>query len=300
MTAPGLRYRALVLASALLFSTGGAAIKSAGLTGWQIACFRSGVAAAVLLLALPEARRAWSWRMVPVAAAYAATLVTFVLANRLTTAADAIFLQATAPLYILLLGPLLLREPIHRADLLYMAAVLAGMALFFAGTEQSVTSAPDPRRGNLLGAASGLFFALMLVGLRWLSRRGTGDAGIATVALGNTLACLAALPMALPVAGGGVRDLAIILYLGVVQIGAAYVCLTRGMRHVPAVESATLLMLEPAMNPVWTWMVHGERPGRWALAGGVVILSSTLANTWRKSLAAAAGKTIPPGPPPAH
>ena len=125
MASSPLRNRLLLFTAALLFSTGGAAIKAATLTGWQVACFRSGVAAAVLLAVLPEARRAWSWRIVPVAAAYAATLITFVLANRLTTSANAIFLQSTAPLYLLLLSPLLLREPIHRADLLYMAAVVA-------------------------------------------------------------------------------------------------------------------------------------------------------------------------------
>src|SRR5882757_6139199 len=121
------RNRFLIFAAAFLFSTGGAAIKAATLTGWQVASFRSGVAAAVLLLVLPEARRGWSWRIVPVAVAYAGTLITFVLANRLTTAADAIFLQSTAPLYLLLLGPLLLREPIRRADVFYIVAVLAGM-----------------------------------------------------------------------------------------------------------------------------------------------------------------------------
>ena len=80
----------------------------------------------------------------------------------------------------------------------------------------------------------------------------------------------------------GAEDVAVILYLGVVQIGIAYACLTRAMRHVPAVEAATLLMVEPAMNPVWTWLVDGERPAAWSLAGGAVILSATLANTWRQ------------------
>ena len=282
MTRPALRHRALLLAAAALFSTGGAAIKSASLTGWQIACFRSAVAAAVLLAVLPEARRGWRWRMVPVAAAYAATLITFVLANRLTTAADAIFLQSTAPLYLLLLGPLLLREPSRRADFLYIAAVLAGMAVFFLGTEPALGTAPDPRKGNLIAAASALAYASMLAGLRWLSRRGNLDAAVATVALGNILAGVAALPLALPVAAVTGHNLAIILYLGVVQIGVAYFCLTRAMGHVPALQAATLLMVEPALNPLWTWLVHGERPGAWPLAGGAVILGATLANTWRQ------------------
>src|SRR5579872_2166675 len=120
MESSPLKSRLLIITAALLFSTGGAAIKAATLTGWQIACSRSAVAAVVLLVALPEARRGWTWRMIPVSMAYAATLITFVLANRLTTSADAIFLQSTAPLYLLLLGPWLLHEPIRRADLIFM------------------------------------------------------------------------------------------------------------------------------------------------------------------------------------
>jgi DME family drug/metabolite transporter len=285
---PALRYRILLLTAALLFSTGGAAIKSATLTGWQIACSRSGVAAVVLLLALPEARRSWSWRIVPVSGAYAATLITFVIANRLTTAANAIFLQSTAPLYMLLLSPLVLRERIRGADVLYMLAVLTGMAVFFVGNEAAVATAPEPRAGNIVAAASGLSFACMLVGLRWLSRLKGADAAVRTVALGNLVACAAAMPMALPFGAATAHNVLVILYLGVVQIGVAYVCLTRAIGHVPAVEAATLLMAEPAMNPVWTWLVHGERPGAWALAGGAVILLATLANTWRQSRAAAA------------
>lgn len=270
----------LLLAAGLLFSTGGAAIKAASLTGWQVASFRSGVAALVLLAVLPNARRQWHWRMLPVAAAYAATLVLFVLANRLTTSANAIFLQATAPLYVLLLGPFLLHEPIRRADLCYMLAVGAGLVLFFAGRDTAVVTAPDPPRGNLLALGSGVTYALMLAGLRWHGRRGGEDSGIATVAAGNLIAFAAALPMALPVHAFSARDAAVVLYLGVAQVGLAYWCLTRAIRHVPAFEATTMLQIEPAMNPVWTWLAYGERPTLWALAGGAVIVSATLVNTW--------------------
>ena len=274
------RNRLLLVSAALLFSTGGAAIKAASLTGWQVASFRSGVAALVLLAALPSARRWFRWRMLPVAAAYAATLILFVLANRLTTSANAIFLQATAPLYVLLLGPFLLREPIRRADLFYILAVGAGLALFFAGRDTVAATAPDPSRGNLLALASGVTYALMLVGLRWHGRQGGEDSGIATVVAGNLMAFLAALPMALPLHAFAARDAAVILYLGAAQVGLAYWCLTRAIRHVPAFEATTMLQLEPAMSPVWTWLAYAERPTSWALAGGAVIVSATLVNTW--------------------
>ena len=268
------------MAAGLLFSTGGAAIKAASLTGWQVASFRSGLAAVVLLAALPNARRQWHWRMLPVSVAYAATLILFVLANRLTTSANAIFLQATAPLYVLLLGPFLLREPIRRADLFYILAVGAGLVLFFAGRDTVAVTAPDPPRGNMLALASGVTYALMLAGLRWHGRQGGGDSGLATVVAGNLIAFAAALPMAIPLREFSARDAAVILYLGAAQVGLAYWCLTRAIRHVPAFEATTMLQLEPAMNPVWSWLAHGERPTTWVLAGGAVIVSATLLNTW--------------------
>lgn len=276
------RSRLLLLAAAVLFSTGGAAFKATTLSGWQVASFRAGIAALVLL-ALPEARRGWRWSIVPIAVTYAATLILFVVANRLTTAANAIFLQSTAPLYVLLLGPLLLHERIRGSDVAYMMAVLGGITLFFVGAEATSATAPDPHRGNLVALASGPTYALTLVGLRWLARRGQGDSALAATTLGNVLACVAVLPLALPVRGGGAIDVAVLLYLGVFQVGLAYVCLTRGIRYVPGVEATTLLIAEPVMSPVWAWLVHGERPGAWALAGGGVIVAATLVNTWRNA-----------------
>ena len=292
MHASPVRNRLLLVLTAVLFSTGGVAIKAAALSGWQIASFRSAVAAAALLVLLPEARRGWAWRMAPVSAAYAATLVAFVLATRLTTAANAIFLQSTAPLYVLLLAPWLLGEKVRRSDTAYIVAIVGGLALFFVAREPAVATAPSPREGNLLALGSGVFYALMLVGLRWLGRGRAGNPALATVAMGNLLAFLAALPMALgaraaaPVAS--TTNVAVILYLGVAQIGLAYFCLTRAIRHVTAFEATAILLIEPALNPVWVWLVHGEKPGVWALAGGVLILSATLLNTWTQTAAASA------------
>ncbi len=281
----------MLVAAAALFSTGGAAIKAATLTGFQIASLRSGIAAVFLLCVIPETRRGWSVRMAPVAAAYAATLVLFVLSNRLTTAANAIFLQSASPLYLLLLGPLLLHEPIRRRDVIFLLAVVCGVTLVFVGAQHAAASAPDPMRGNVLGAASGLTYALMLAGLRWLARKGEGGNAIATAAVGNLAACIAVLPWALPFAAVGFTDAAVLLYLGCFQIGVAYLLLTRGIRYVPAVEATTLLMAEPALSPVWTWIVHGETPGGWAIAGGTVILSATLWNTLRDRWSSARRKS---------
>src|SRR5215210_2334918 len=148
-----------LLGAAFLFSTGGAAIKAADFTGWQIASFRSGIAAVALWLMTPAARRGWTWQAALVGVAYAGCLTLFVLANRLTTAANTIFLQSTAPLYLLVLAPWLLKEPVRREDLGFMLIVAAGLALFFVGVEQPRVTAPDPERGNLLAVASGFCWA---------------------------------------------------------------------------------------------------------------------------------------------
>jgi drug/metabolite transporter, DME family len=290
MESSPLRNRLLLVAAAVLFSTGGAGIKAAALTGWQVACFRSAVAAVAMFLVLPETRRGLSWRLAPVSAAYAATLILFVLSTRMTTAANAIFLQDTAPLYVLLLGPLLLREPLRRSDVLFILAIVAGMSLFGVGTEHAQASAPSPRAGNICALASGVTWAFTLTGLRWLARRPPAGAGMAAAAAGNALAFAIALPMAFPVSHVGWSAAPVILYLGIFQIGLAYFCLTRAVRHVTAFEATSVLLLEPALNPVWVWFFRGERPGAWPLAGGAVILLATLTNAWRQTRSPAADR----------
>lgn len=273
--------RLQLLGAALLFSTGGAAIKATTLTAWQVAGFRSAVAALAIVLLVPAARRGWTWHVVPVGIAYAATLTLFVTANKLTTSANAIFLQGTAPLYMLAFGPLLLKEHVRRRDLAFMAPVVLGLTLFFVGSEAPVDTAPNPGLGNLLAAGSGATWALTLVGLRWMGNRAGGEgSAIPTVVAGNLIAFLACLPLSLPVVSAGTGDWVAVAYLGVFQIGAAYLLLTAGIRHVPALEASVLLLLEPALNPVWAWLVHGETPGPWSILGGVLILGATLARTF--------------------
>jgi DME family drug/metabolite transporter len=274
-------HRLQLLGAALLFSTGGAAIKATTLTAWQVAGFRSAVAALAIFLLVPAARRGWTWHVVPVGVAYAATLVLFVSANKLTTSANAIFLQSTAPLYMLAFGPLLLKEAVRRRDLVFMAPVVLGLLLFFVGSQAPVDTAPNPGLGNLLAVGSGATWALTLVGLRWMGNRAGGEgSALPTVVAGNLIAFLACLPLSLPVVDAGTVDWLAIAYLGVFQIGAAYLLLTAGIRHVPALEASVLLLLEPALNPVWAWLVHGETPGPWPILGGVLILGATLLRTF--------------------
>ncbi|MBI3270434.1 MAG: DMT family transporter [Planctomycetes bacterium] len=293
---PRLLPRLQVFAAALLFSTGGTAIKATQLTAGQIASFRAGIAALALPLLLPAARRGWTRRTATVAVAYAAMVTLFVASNKLTTAANAIFLQSTSPFYLLLLGPWLLREPIRRRDLGFLAAVAGGLLLFFVGSERPVATAPDPLRGNALALLSGLAWALTVIGLRWVERAeggGAEGAGIAAVAAGNVIAFLAGLPWALPVAAAAPRDWAVLVYLGVVQIGIAYACLTSALRRLPALEVSSLLLLEPAISPVWAWLALGEVPGAWSLAGGALIVGAALARTLADARAAQPAPAAP-------
>jgi DME family drug/metabolite transporter len=274
------RYRLLLLAAAFLFSTGGAAIKACSLTSWQIACFRSGIAALSVALFMPEARRIWRPRIFLVGMAYAATLVFYVLANKLTTAAQAIFLQSTAPLYLLFLAPLVLRERIRRSELAMVAVVAMGAVLLLFGEQNVAATAPNPVKGNWLGLCSGVCWALTMTGFRWLGKHGgEAESPAAVVVAGNLLAFAVCLPMALPVLSARAIDVGVVGYLGVVQIGLAYMAVTRSIRHVAAVEATTLLLLEPVLNPVWTWVLQGERMSATTMSGGALIVGAILGST---------------------
>lgn len=279
--------RLFLFAAALLFSTGGAAIKACSLSSWQVAGFRSGIATVVLYTLLPGARPSgkpgWTWRTWLIGLAYAATMILFVLANKLTTSANAIFLQSTAPLYLLLLGPLVLREPIRKVDLAVISTLAGGAALLLLGSETAGSTAPDPSRGNLAAVAAGVMWALTITGLRWMGKRSDRtDSSAAIVIAGNFIAFCVCLPAAIPVEAASFTDVAVLLYLGIFQVSLAYVFLTRSLREVPGLEAATLLLIEPVFNPIWTWIIHGERPAGFALLGGFLIISAAFAGTvWR-------------------
>jgi drug/metabolite transporter, DME family len=277
-TVPTLSHpRLLALAAAALFSTGGTAIKLCAFGPMQVASLRCAFAAAALAVLVPETRRRVNGRVALVAAAYALQSLLFATSNKFTPAASAIFLQSTSPLYVLLLSPLLLGEKARARDAVFLAALAAGLAMFFVGLDAPRETATDPLRGNLLAVGSGVGWALTILGLRWLGRTGDGGPadGIQATFLGNVLAAAIALPWALPVPEGGVRDWALVVFLGVVQIALAYMCLTRAARGVPAVELSLLLLLEPVLSSLWAWIKLGETPGTWSVAGAATILAAT-------------------------
>lgn len=273
--------RLQLIAAALLFSTGGMAIKACHLTSWQIANARCLVALLALVLLLPEARRPIRPRAWLVGLAFAATLILFSLANKATTSANAIFLQSVAPLYLVPLAPLLLKEKIKARDLVLVAFLALGLGLLLAGDDAASATAPAPGRGNLLAAISGLTWAFTVIGLRSLAKSGgKGDnTAIPAVIAGNLLGFAITLPMALPIATSAPSDWGWILYLGTFQIGMAYWLVTRAVAAVPAFEASLLLLFEPLFNPIWTFLMHGEVPSTLAMAGGAIILAATTVKT---------------------
>lgn len=271
-----------VLLAAALFASGGALLKMCEFPSLQRAGTRAAIAAATIFLLLPAARRLPNARILRLAPAYFGATCLFVVANSLTTAANAIFLQSAAPLWLVLFAPWLLHEPITRRDLCVLAGVGVGMALFFVAPTEAVATAPDPRLGDWIAIASGVSWALLLLGMRWLSRTG-GDEAPAAIAWGNLLTCPLALAL-MPVVGqapiaGSVQDWIVIVALGTLQVGLAYVMLIRGIAGVPAVRASLLLMIEPALNPAIAFLVHGETPHPLAIAGGGVILATVTANS---------------------
>src|SRR5262245_56538775 len=267
--------RLQVFAAAILFSTGGAGIKAAAFTGLQVSALRSGIAA-ILLIAVLRGRMVLSPAMCATGVVYAATVTLFALSTKLTTAANAIFLQATAPLYLLLLGPVILSERFRARDVGFLAGVATGLVLCVIGQPVPTTTAPDPATGNLLAVVCSVTWALTLLGLRYLQRdHAHTGVGLTAVALGNLFASLAAMPFALPLPSASLVEWATIAYLGICQIALAYVFLTAAMRVLPALEVSLLLLIEPVLNPTWTWLIRGEQPGAYTIIGGGIIIAAT-------------------------
>ena len=283
LVAPMGSARWMLVAAALLFSTGGAAIKWTSLAGWQVAGGRSAVAVVALLVLLREARRFPSALQWGVGLAQAAALVLFALANKLTTSANSIFLQSTAPVWILLAAPLVLKERATRRDLVFLAAMVAGLLVVFFGEQESQATAPDPAAGNMLALLSGVAWAAAMIGLRALAARTPSDAGgagrsnpaLGALVAGNAIAAICGLAMAEMPPTVAAADVAVVLYLGLFQVGLAYLCVVRGLAKVGALEASLLLLLEPVLNPVFAWLVHGERLGTGTWIGGAILLGAT-------------------------
>lgn len=261
----------LVAAAALLWSSSGLFIKALPQSAAQIVFFRSLVAAATILLVLRVRRERAPLRLDPLtlaaAVSYAGLLAFFVAGTKLTTAANAIFLQFTAPIYLVFLEPWVFNRRLAPRDLAAVLLCLGGIGLFFVGKLEAGHLA-----GNLLGLASGLCLALFTLAMKVKREREPGTDPIGAAVLGNLLVALLFAAFALPGFTANLPQAAALLYLGVFQIGIAYLLFNAGMRHLSATASVVVATLEAVLNPVWVFLGIGERPSAWALLGGAVVV----------------------------
>lgn len=268
----------LILVAAVLWSSGGLFIKSVSLDGYGVSLWRSAFAALTLLIfyrrVVPrEVRRASRWlspQIFITAVVYAALLVLFVLATKLTTSANAIFLQFTAPIYVLFFEPILNKTKIKASDIITVLITIGAMVLFFLGKFDS-----NAVLGNILALASGIFFAAYTL---LLKHEKTGEAGMwQSVIVGHIIIVIAMTALT----GIGITspvpydlaDVGMLVFLGVMQIGVPYSLFTIGIHSVSALDALLLCMLEPVLNPVWVFLGKNEIPGIWALTGGAIILA---------------------------
>ena len=260
-----------VFAAAFLWSTGGLFIKWTTLSGLELSCWRSFFA--ILTVAFFTRHEGFGINRLTAVASflYAVLLILFVLATKTTTAANAIFLQYTAPVYLLILELIIYKEKFRSRDLFTVLVCVGGMALFFVGQLR-----PQDVTGNLLALASGFCFALYFLSLRHPRAREVNRAS--SVIYGNTLAVLMTLPWGLSVVNTITGpDLLAAAYLGVIQLGIAYTLFTYGMAHgVRSLDAGIICYIEPVLNPVWVFLVLGEKPSSWALLGGLIIIAAVI------------------------
>jgi drug/metabolite transporter (DMT)-like permease len=274
ITKPGIPPLVLVLGAAILWSTGGLFIKATSLSAFELSFGRSLLAAITIAIVTRHEGFGLNRISAVTSILYAALLILFVLATKLTTAANAIFLQYTAPVYVLILEPLFYKEKFRRRDLVTVAVCLAGMSLFFVGKLR-----PQDVDGNLVALASGVCFALFFLLLRHSRAREVNRASSAIY--GNLIVVLICGPAFLGAMRRGIRlsDFACIAYLGIIQIGVAYILFTGAMaRGLRSLDASIVGYIEPVLNPVWVFLFIGERPSGWAILGGAIIIASVLAH----------------------
>lgn len=254
----------LLIITATLWSLGGLLIKLINWNPLAIAGTRSIISAIVIWVYLKKPRITWSKPQLGATLAYVATVIFFVTATKMTTAANAILLQFTAPIYVTLLSPWLLKEKTRLIDWLTVLTVLGGMALFFFDNLSLHNIL-----GNLIAAASGISFAFFTLFMR-MQKNGSP---LESVFLGNIITSIICLPFMFQT-GPGTTGWIFLTILGVLQLSIPYILYSKAIKHVSAIDAILIPVIEPLLNPVWVFLFLGETPGSWALIGGVIVLAA--------------------------
>ena len=252
--------------AAVLWSTSGLFVK---ILDWQpvsILAGRSFFAAIVFLIYLRRIPTRFSLWQLLAALMFILTQFLFITSTKLTTAANSIFLQYTMPIYVVLLAYWFLGEKPSRTDYISMFVIFLGLMLFF-GDELST----EGLYGNLLAILSGVTGALMMVSFRAQKNGNPAESNLIAFLFTATLG----FPFVLKETWT-VNSILILAFLGIVQIGFAFIFFTKGIKHIPALEANLIGMLEPVLNPIWVFLFYGESMGRFALIGGLVVLGGVI------------------------
>jgi len=254
-----------LVAAAVLWSLGGVFIKEVEWNPMAIAGMRSAFASVLMWAVLRKPRFTWSRDQVLCAAAYAVTVILFVIANKLTTAANAILLQYTAPIYVAVFGFLVLKEKTTRLDWITIIITVGGMTLFFADSL-------DARGllGNILAVIDGMTFGAVILLMRKLKDSGSMDA----ILLGNIFTAAVGIPFMFQSYPPSSSTVLTLMLMGVVQLGLPYILFALAIKSVSALDAALIPVIEPVLNPIWVFLLIGEVPGKWAITGGVIVLAA--------------------------
>ncbi len=260
------RYQAILLliGAAFLWSISGLLIKSVSWHPFAIAGMRSMIAALIMFVYRRKFNFNWSPVQIGGAVAYAAMVISFVSANKLTTSANAILIQYSAPVFVALFAHWFLGEKANKYDWLTIGVTLGAMALFFID---------DLTMGNFWGNMVALFSGISFAGMTLLSRKQKEGSPLESLFLGNILTGITGLPFMFQSAPNPSGWLSLIL-LGVVQLGISYILYAEAIKHVTALEGILIPVIEPILNPLWVFLFLHEIPGKWAMVGGAIVITA--------------------------
>ncbi|MCB0722693.1 MAG: EamA family transporter [Ignavibacteriae bacterium] len=268
--------------TAFLWSSSGLFIKVLTLDAFQISFYRSAIAGLTILIItfLRNKKPKFETDIISslCAISYSAILIFFVLATKMTTAANAIFLQFTAPIYLLFLEPIFLKTKFKSRDLITILFCIAGMVLFFFGRLDMGSI-----YGNLLAILSGISFAFFSLFLKWKKQLHGATNTINNLIVGNFLVSLICLPLVFDKLALTGTEFLILLYMGAIQIGVSYMIFNEGIKYISATESMIIAMLEAIFNPIWVFLGIGEKPSGFAIIGAGIIFAAILVHNIRSS-----------------
>ena len=252
-----------IIIAAILWSTGGIFIKLTSLTPMQISFFRCAFAALIFLVVFnKELLKANIFTFIN-AGLYAAVLILYVIATKTTTAANAVFLQYTAPIYVLIFEPMINKTKYEKINIITIIICILGMTLFFTDKLSSGSI-----YGNIFALLSGVAFAAFLLGMR----KNKKEHQFVSIFYGNIIVVLITLYSIFQIESLSFSNFIMVSYLGIFQVGIAYIVFAYGLKRVLAVEASLISMIEPVLNPVWVLIGYGEFPSVTAIFGGVIIL----------------------------